>query len=53
MRTAHAGGTPEILADNELNPAELAIDDCYVYWVDRQTLVGSTVTGKVARRTKN
>jgi hypothetical protein len=53
VRTPHGGGTPEILADNELNPAELALDDCYVYWVDRQTLVGSSLDGKVARRTKN
>lgn len=47
-----AGGTPETLADNEFNPAELALDDCFVYWVDRETRVGSMLTGKVARRTK-
>lgn len=53
VRAPLTGGTPEILAENELNPAELASDECFVYWVDRQTLVGSSLDGKVARRTKN
>jgi hypothetical protein len=48
------GGTPELIAMDELNADGVAVDGCHVYWVDSQTLIPpETVTGKLARRTKD
>jgi hypothetical protein len=53
VRAPVAGGTKESVAEMEYNPREIATDDCYVYWIDQASLVGSSFTGKVARRTKH